>query len=895
MDWKRFFRRARWDCDRQQEIESYVQIETDENVARGMAYENALAAARKKFGNTTLIREEIYRMNTVTFFDTLAHDLRYGWRLLRRNPSFTIAALLTLAIGIGANTAVFGVVNSVLLKPLAYPQPDQLITLRQMAPGAAGLANVSDGLLLSPSMYFTYAEHNRTFQSMGVWVNGTANVTGLAEPEQVRVVFVSDGLLPTLGVSPIVGRWLSREDQIPQAPKTVMLSYGYWQQRFGGNRSIVGRSIRVDSNARQVVGVMPPGFHIENSDFDLLTPLAFDRAHVILAGFGYRGIARVKNGVSLAQVNGDLTRMLLIWMDSWTNGPSSNPHFYEVWKITPAVRSLKQEVVGSVRDVLWVVMGTIGLVMLIACANVTNLLLVKAEARQQELAVRAALGAGWLRILCELWVESLLLVLMGSFLGLAFAYEGLKLLIVVGPANLPRLGEISLDARAFLFTFLLSLLSSLLFGLFPAFKYAGPKVLLTLRSVGRTASASRERFRARNVLVVAQVATAVVLLVSAGLMIRTFEALRTVDPGFTDGKHLQTLRISIPSSLIAEPERVTRMQNQIADKLAAIPGVTSVGFGSEMPMENFGSDWDMIQVQDKPESNELSPLRFYKHVSPGFFHAAGTQMIAGRDLTWSEVYGHVPVALLSENLARELWGTPAAALGKHVREEFSGAPWHEVVGVVQNVSENGVDEAAPTTVYWPTMMGGLYGEKLGTLRAVTFVVRSPRAGTESFAAQVQQAVWSAESNLAVASLQTMQDVYDRSLSRTSFTMSILGIAGAMALVLGVVGIYGVMSYAVSQRRREMGIRLALGAQQGQLKKMFVLSGLALVGVGAAIGIVTAAGLTRLMSSLLFGISPLDPITYAAVIAVLGTVALLASYLPARRAALVDPVEVLKVE
>jgi putative ABC transport system permease protein len=304
-------------------------------------------------------------------------------------------------------------------------------------------------------MYFTYAEHNRTFQAMGVWVPGAANVTGLAEPEQVRVISVSDGVLQALAVSPVIGRWLSQGDQIPEAPKTVLLSYGYWQHRFAGSRSVIGRTIRVDSIPRQIIGVMPPGFSIQNTNFDLIAPSAFDRGKLILAGFGFHGIARLKPGVTILQVNADLRRMLPIWMDSWTNGKGSNPHFYEVWRVTPAVQFLRQEVVGNIGDVLWVVMGTIGLVMLIACANVTNLLLVKAEARQQELAIRAALGAGWSRILRELLVESFLLVMMGGLLGLALAYEGLKLLIAVGPASLPRMGEISLDARALAFTFLL--------------------------------------------------------------------------------------------------------------------------------------------------------------------------------------------------------------------------------------------------------------------------------------------------------------------------------------------------------------------------------------------------------------------------------------------------------
>ncbi len=890
----RYFRRARWDRERLQEIESYIQIETDENVARGMRYDDAVATARRKFGNRTLIREEIYAMNTVSLAETIVHDVRYGFRMLRHNPMFTAVALITLAIGIGANTAVFSVVNSVLLMPLQYPQPDELMAIRQLAPGAAGLANVSDGLHLSPSMYFTYSEHNRSFQSMGIWATDSANVTGIAEPEQVRVVGVSDGVLQALRVQPALGRWLSTADQMPTGEKTVMLSYGYWQRRFGGDRSVIGRSIRVDEKLRQIVGVMPKKFRVVNADFDLIVPLAFDRKNVILAGFGYEGIGRLKPGVTIAQANADITRMVPIWMDSWSNGPGTNPHFYENWRITPAIRTLKQEVIGNVADLLWVVMATIGLVLLIACANVANLVLVRADARQQELAIRAALGAGWERIVRELLIESMLLSLLGGVLAILLAHEGLRLLTALGPANLPRLNEISLDGQALGFTLLLSVFSSLLFGLIPALKYAGPQIAKALRS-GRTSSMSRERHRAGNVLVIAQVAMALVLLISAGLMIRTFEAMRTVEPGFTDAKHLQTMRISIPSSLIREPQRVTRMQNDILEKLAAIPGVTSAGFSSQMPMEGFGMDWDEIHAENRQVTSEAVPLRMYKYVSPGFFRAAGTRLVAGRELTWSEVYGLRPVVVISENLAREFWGTPSAAIGKRIRE-FSGMPWHEVIGIVGDVRENGVDEKAPAIVYWPPLMNYLFGShEVDAVRTVTFVVRSPRAGTESFVRQVQQAVWSVDANLPVASVRTMQDIYDQSLSRTSFTLLMLGIAGAMALVLGIIGIYGVISYAVSQRRREIGIRLALGAQQRELKTMFVRSGLVLASIGTVIGLVAAIGLTRLMKSLLFEISPIDPLTYVAVAVVLTAAAVLASYLPARRVAAVDPVEALKAE
>src|SRR5580658_10491232 len=557
--------------------------------------------------------------------EELVPDVRYALRMLRRNPVFTLVGLLTIAIGIGANAAVFSVVNSVLLKPLSYPKSEELVSLHQIAPGAAGLADFENGLLLSPSMYFTFSEHNRTFQSLGVWVTDTANVTGLAEPEQVRLAAVSDGVLQTLDVPPAVGRWLSQADQVPGGPDRVMLSFGYWQRQFGQDRSAIGRNLTIDSRPREIVGVMPQGFRFVDTDFDVIVPLAFDRGKLILAGFGYHGIARLKPGATIAEANADITRMLPIWMDSWSNGPGTNPHIYETWKITPLIRPLKQEVIGNVSELLWVVMGTIGLVMLIACANVTNLLLVRVESRQQELAVRAALGAGWTRIVRGLLVESVMLGLLGGAVGVGLAYAGVRFLVTAGPANLPRLSEISLDARTIGFTLLLSLLSGLFFGLIPALKYAGPRAALSVRSAGRTTSMSRERFHARNVLVVGQVAMALVLLVSAGLMIRTFRELRNVDPGFTDARHLQTLRISIPDSLVAQAERVTRAQNEILEKVQAIPGVQSAGFVSEMPLEGFDSGWDEIFAEDKTYSeDEIAPLRLYKYISPGFCATAGT-------------------------------------------------------------------------------------------------------------------------------------------------------------------------------------------------------------------------------------------------------------------------------
>ena len=893
---RQLFSRRRLYEDLSHEMQQHLEEKVEELVAAGMPRAEAAAAARRQFGNVTIMEEDSRTVWRWLSLENFLADVRYGLRMLRHNPVFTTVALLTIAIGIGANAAVFSVVNSVLLKPLNYPKSEELVSLHQTAPGAAGLADFENGLLLSPSMYFTYAEQNRTFQSMGVWGTDISNVTGLAEPEQVRAVVVSDGVLQSLGVAPEEGRWLSAEDQVPRGPQRVVLSYGYWQARFGGDRGVIGRNVTIDSRPNEVVGVMPKGFRFADTDFDLIEPLQFDRGKLILAGFGFQGIARLKAGTTIAQANADLARMVPIWMNSWSNGPGLDPHVYEQWRITPLIRPLKQQVIGNVSEALWVVMSTIGFVMLIACANVANLLLARVESRQQELAVRAALGASWQRIISGLLVESVMLGLIGGVAGLGLAYAVVRLLAAIGPGNLPRLSEISMDGWTLGFAFLISVVSGLLFGLIPALKYAGPGNSLELRSAGRTMSVNRERHRARNLLVVGQVAMALVLLVSAGLMIRTFQALRAVDPGFRDARHLQLLRIGIPDLLIHEAHRVMRTQNELLDKVEAIPGVQSAAFGSEMPMEGFDSDWDTIFIEGKTyQKGQIPPLYFYKHVSPGFFATAGTRIIAGRDLTWDEVYGLRPVVMVSENLAREEWGTPANAIGKRLTED-PDLPWREVIGVIQDVREKGVQEKAAEIVYWPPIVENLFGRgPAQPIREVTFVIRSDRAGTQSFLNEVRQAVWSVNSNLPVASVRTMEDVYGKSVARTSFTLVMLGIAGAMALSLGIIGIYGVISYSVAQRRREIGIRLALGAQSADVVGMVLKQGAKLAFVGVCIGVVAALGLARLMASLLFGVTAHDPLTFAAVAALLIAIALLACYLPARRAMKVDPMVALRYE
>jgi len=804
---------------------------------------------------------------------------------------FSAIALLTLALGLGANTAIFSVVHSVLIKPLPFPHSESLVGVWHTAPGIGEMGNQ---LNCSPTMDFTYNEESKTFEHFGLWSDGTATVTGIAQPEQVRALYLTRGVLLALGVQPTTGRWFAPADNKAGAVDTAILTHGYWQRRFGGDASVIDRTISIDSQPHRVIGVMPREFRFLDVDPEIIFPYKFDRNKVFLGNFSYQGIARLKPGVTLDQANADVSRMLGIWINAWPTPPGMDRKIFVNARIGPKLQPLKKEVVGDVETVLWVIMGTIGLVLLIACANVANLLLVRAEGRQQELAIRAALGAGWGAIARDMLLESLTLGLLGGLMGLGVAYAALRALVAMGPETLPRLAEIGIDGTVLVFAIAVSLFTSVLFGMVPALKYAGPQIAMALRGGGRSSSHSVERHRARNTLVVVQVALALVLLIGSGLMIRTFQALRQVEPGFTNPESVQLLRAYIPDAQVKDPMMVMRMQQEMLDKLAAIPGVTSVAFGNGAPMDGSNSN-DPIFAKDKNyAAGELPPIRRYKWISPAYLKTLGIKLMAGRDYSWTDVYDKRSVVMISENMAREMWGSPEAAIGKQVCERPNGQ-WREVVGVVGDVRDNGVNEKAPTTVYWPAVVDKLWGNDLRVQRSGVFILRTSRAGTEGLLNEARQAIWSINNSLPVYRVRTLKAVYDRSMARTSFTMAMLAIAGGMALILGVIGIYGVIAYAVSQRTREIGIRMALGAEQGGLRRMFVRDGLILAGIGSVIGLGAAAALTNLMSSLLFGVKAMDPATYVVVCAFLIAAAALASYIPARRASNVDPIEALRAE
>jgi len=819
----------------------------------------------------------------------LAH-LKQVFRRLAHAPLFTAFTLITLAAGVGGNTVVFSVLEGVLLKPLPYPKPNELIGVWHTAPGV----NITD-LNMAPSNYFIYREQNQSFQDVGIYNQDAVSITGLAEPERLAALDVTDGTLPLLGIPPMLGRSFTHQDDSPGAPDTAIITYGFWKKKFGGSSSVIGQSITLDGKPHEIIGVLPQRFHfLDWNDSSVILPLRWDRSKTNLGNFSYEGIARLKPGVTMEQANADIARMLPIVSRTFPAPPGFSAKIFEDARIAPNLRPLKNDVIGDVGSTLWVLMGSIGLVLLIACANVANLLLVRVEGRRQELAVRSALGASPFRIAGELFLESITLGFFGSAIGLGLAYAALRAIVAIAPDGLPRINEIGIDGPVLLFTFIISILASVLFGCIPIFKYAGVRLSTGIREGGRANSGSREQHRARSVLVVVQVALALVLLICSGLMIRTFRALTHVDPGFSRPAQVQTFRIGIPPIQIKDNESVVRTFDAIRSRIAAIPGVSAVTISTWFPMDGNSSN-DLVFAQDRAYSEgQIPPVRSFAFVIPGFFETEGTPLVAGRDFTWTDIYKTLPVAIISENFAREYWDSPANAIGKRIRVATTD-DWREIIGVAANVYGDGVNKTPSSMVYWPIMRVNFQGQAHDVATYTGFGIRSPRAGSEAFLREVREAVWSVNPNLPLSRVHTLEYYHSLSMARTSFTLIMLAVAGGMALLLGVVGIYGVISCSVSQRVREIGIRMALGAQQQSVTGMFIRHGLILTGIGAAFGLVAAVIVMRLMSSLLFHVNPVDPLTYGAVTLGLVATAFGASYLPSRRAATIDPVEALRAE
>jgi putative ABC transport system permease protein len=818
-------------------------------------------------------------LSTGRLLGDIRQDLRYALRTFSRQSGFALAVVLTLALGIGATTAIFSVVYGVMLKPLPYDEPDRIVSLEHHGTGV-DIPVMNQG----PGTYFVYRENQRVFDDIGGWDRTDVSVTGRGDPERVAALAVTDGVLPILRVAPILGGMFTAEDDSPGAPLRVMLTHGYWQGRMGGDKSVIGQSLSIDGEPAEIIGVLPASFRFPRSDAAILFPLRLDPADANAVSFGFQGIARLRTGVTLEDANAEIGRMIEL--------VEEKVPAYESFGLDPYVYPLVEYAIGTeVGRILWILVGTVGIILLIACANVANLFMVRAEVRQQELALRTALGARRWRLARALLSESLLLTVAAGIVGLALAAAGVALLRTMAPASLPRVEEIAVDPLVLGFTLATSIAIGLLFAVIPMAKVGAPTAAV-LKEGGRTASETASRLRTRNVLVVAEVAMAFVLLITSGLMVRTFISLRQVEPGFEGAAEVQTFRVEIPDLVVDDPEQMVRVHEEIAGRLSQVPGVQSVGLSSSVTMDGEDNS-NPLFVERDPPCDDASQTCWYfrrlKTVAPGYFATMGNDIVAGRDITWSDIYEIRPVIVVSAALAREFWGSPTAALGKRLRAFDSYNPWLEVVGVVGDERDDGLALPPTGIVYWPLLNAGY------TQRNLAYSVRSERVGSPEFVRELQSAVWAVDPDLPLSDVSTLAQIEADSMAGTSFTLVMLAIAATIALVLGVVGIYGVVAYVAVQRTREIGIRMALGAQITDVRKIFFRYGLWLTGIGIVVGIAGALLLTRGMSALLFGVAPTDPVTYAAVAVVLTGVALLATDLPARRAARVDPVVALRAE
>jgi predicted permease len=810
-------------------------------------------------------------------------DLRIALRSLGRSPAFAGISVLTLALGIGANTAVFTLVDGVVLRPLPYRESDRLVSVQHLGRDGA------DELPTSTGLYLLYRERSRTLASIGLHQQLAVNLAGEGEPERVDGQGVTPGLFDVLGVSPAIGQGFTEEQGRPGGEPVVVLSDALWRTRFGANPSVVGTTVVMDGVSRRVVGVMPRGFAYPDERARLYIPMIIIPEQAPIANFTAQGVGRLAEGATPVSVQAELQSFIGRLSEFYPE--SGAVAFLAEVGLKAKVVSLKESVVGDLSRTLWILLGTVGFVLLIACANVANLFLVRAEGRQRELAVRRALGGGRWAVLRPFLAESLILGVTGGLAGLAVANAALRATSALAAANLPRMNEIGMDVRVLAFTGGIALLSAILFGVLPMLPYRRTALSGQLKEGGaRGATGARERHRIRNGLVVTQVALALVLLVGSGLMLRSFMALRTVDPGFDAGNVL-TVRLAVPQGEMAQPVQVAGFYRELLDALAAQPGVLYAGAGSGAPLTSIGIGFGGTEVEDHPRAqDELPVMASSVRVAAGYVEALGIRILEGRSLQPSDGATGFRGVLVSQSFARHWW-PDGSALGRRVRNG-SGEEWYEIVGVTEDVHYGDLQQAAEEMIYFPAMFGPVNQPFFA--RAMDVVVRVS-GDPLAFLPALRREVWSINPRIPLANPRTMETVLTASMGRTSFTMVMLGSASAVALVLGMVGIYGVISYVVTQRTREIGVRLALGASGATVRAMVVRQGFALAAAGVGLGLLAAVALSSVMGSILFGVRTTDPLTYASVALVLTFVSVLASWIPAHRAASVHPAVALRNE
>jgi putative ABC transport system permease protein len=803
----------------------------------------------------------------------LWQDLQYGARMLLKQPGFTVVAVLTLALGIGANSALFSVVNAVLLRPLPYQHPERLFKVNRVDVKRPRL-----GARTSPLNFLDWRSQNQTFEYLGGYTDASAfNLSGGAEPERVAGAMVSDTLFPALGIKPILGRNFLPEEDRMGGNNAVILSHQLWTRRFGDDRNILGQTLTLDSRIYTIVGVMPRGFDFPSKETLLWVPYGFVYEDGGRGNFFVEVIGKIKAGITREQAQADMEAIAARLEQTYpeTNADSSI-----------ALVPLHEQVTGKIRRTLLLLLGAVGFVLLIACANVANLLLSRAAARQKEMAIRSALGANRFRIVRQLLSESLLLSLLGGACGLLIAYGSVQLLVAISPEDIPRLAEVGIDGRILGFTFALALLTGLLFGLAPALQASKPDLNETLKEGGRSSSGGSSLLRSS--LVVAEIALSLVLLIGAGLLARSFEHLLSVNPGF-ETERILTFDMTLPWAKY-DRERSGQFFQQALERLQALPGAQSVGATTALPLSK-DNNARYFTIEGRPGNSPRDyTISNHRQVSLSYFQTLGIRLLKGRHLSEQDFTGTAPVVIINQAFARAFF-PGQDAIGKRLKmgeTSDSPFPWMTVAGIVGDVKHTSLEADARPEIYRPFL------RNRDAERKMTFAVRTTQNPAELVAA-IRQQIQTLDRDQPIANVATMEQLFDQSVARRRFSLLLLGIFAVTALILASVGIYGVISYTVTQSTREIGIRMALGAEPRDVLKLVVGQGLVLTLIGVAAGAAGAFGLTRLMANLLFDVTPTDPLTFIIVSVLLAAVALFACYIPARRAAKVDPMVALRCE
>lgn len=815
----------------------------------------------------------------------LSLQLRLLWRRAAGNPGFTLVSLATLAIGIGASVAIFTVVNAVLLRPLPMPDSERLVLLRHAAPGLAQL----DELPLSDALYFLYAAESRTLEGVAAYQGGQASFTGADNPQRVQAAAVTASFFDVMRTPPQLGRTFMPEDDRPGAAPVIVLSDGLWRGRFGGDPGVIGRTAEIDGTRVEVVGVMPPGFSFSQPEAELWRPLQLDRDDTQLGAFGIAGVARLADGATLEQAQAQLATMLSNLVEVFPDEAAAP--VLAAAGFRPLVDRAREVVVGDIEATLWILLGAVGFLLLIACANVANLHLVRSEARRGEAAIRAALGSSRGRLAGSALVESVVLGVAGGLAALPLALLAVRLVVRFGPQALPRLDEISVDAAVLAFGLAVSIAAGVLFGILPALRASAAGGTGHMTAGARGASAGRERQVARRGLVVVQIALALTLLVGSGLAVRSFGRLAAVDPGF-DPVDVLTFGLSLPERDYDADARLG-FHRQLVERLRALPGASDAAAASTIPLggEVSGSGYS---IEGRPlDDGEVPPVFMSKVVSPEYFDTLRIELAEGRRFDRLDGERGSSVVVVSQAVANAYW-PGESALGRGIRAgaipEGEGQEWSRIVGVVGDVHETTLHEDPLPMVYYPlpATAGGS-----GTPATMRYAVRARNAA--GLGAAVRETARGLDPTLPIADVETLETLVGRARAERAFVMVLLVIAAGLALLLGSVGLYGVVSYTVAQRRREIAIRMAVGARAADVGRLVLTEAGRLALVGAALGIGAAVALTRRLQAVLFETNPLDPAVFLGVSTMLIGVCLLASWLPARRAARIDPMNALRVE